>query len=144
MIARPHPLVYFAITICRLSVQHKDCFRSFFFFRNIYSDFLCTTEFSVQIKKKEKEREKKREKERIHRKKDNRDMPYLHVREKKIEDLSVERVCRMVSQQRSDFRGRPRKTNPVIFQTVFPSGLHGTSCKALRKSIVSIFQCEET
>lgn len=50
----------------------------------------------------------------------------------------------MVSQQRSDFRGRPRKTNPVIFQTVFSSGLHGASCKALRKSIVSIFRCEET
>jgi len=40
---------------------------------------------------------------------------------RKAEDLSVERVCRMVSQQQSDFRGRPRKTNPVIFQTVFPS-----------------------
>lgn len=55
------------------------------------------------------------------------------VRKKKIEDLSVERVRCMVSQQRSDFRGRLRKTNPVIFQTVFPSGLHGASCKALRK-----------
>lgn len=66
------------------------------------------------------------------------------VRKKKIGDLSVERIRRMVSQQRSDFRGRLRKTNPVIFQTVFPSGLHDALCKAIHENTISIFRCEKT
>lgn len=70
---------------------------------------------------------------------------YFHgmCKRRKSGDLLVERVCRMVSQH-SDFRGRLRKTNPVIFQTVFPSGLQGASCKAFRESTVSIFRCAET